>query len=75
MGYPSVKGRLHTRYSPVRVIVGRKDGPPPFLPLSLALFEDGGNTHAAADAQGGQALLGIGPFGHLMEQGLSLLHI
>ena len=51
------------------MIVGRKDGPPPFLPLSLALFEDGGNTHAAADAQGGQALLGIGPFGHLMEQG------
>ena len=46
---------------------GRFPGPPAVLPLQA--LEDTCRAHAAADAQGGQALLGIGPFGHLMEQG------
>ena len=34
-----------------------------------ALLVDGGNAHAAADAQGGQAALGLGPLLHLVQQG------
>ena len=37
--------------------------------INSALLEHGGNAHAAADAQGSQALLGLGPLLHLVQQG------
>ena len=36
---------------------------------SLALLKDGSHAQAAADAQGSQALLGVGTLHHLVEQG------
>ena len=37
--------------------------------INSALLEHGGNAHAAADAQSSQALLGLGPLLHLVQQG------